>query len=205
MPSPAEFVSQWLEAQPEGALIRSLDLRCMVSDNQASRELARLARRGRLMRVARGLCVTVTASCFGPVPPPVDKMIQSLADITGHAIVRHGAAAANALGLTTQVPVRQIYLTDGRARTLNLGKQVIEIRRVPKWMLVLGDSLASDIVRALEWLGPDLAEHTVGKLAVQIGQDHWNTVLETRTHLPPWMVEAIQNGVLTSALVPIRR
>ncbi|MXS86577.1 hypothetical protein ABO04_11970, partial [Nitrosomonas sp. HPC101] len=80
MPSPAEFVSQWLEAQPEGALIRSLDLRCMVSDNQASRELARLARRGRLMRVARGLYVTVTASCFGPVPPPVDKMIQSLAD-----------------------------------------------------------------------------------------------------------------------------
>lgn len=115
MPSPAEYVSQWLDAQPEGALIRSLDLWCMVSRNQASRELARLARRGRLMRVARGLYVTVTASRFGPVPPPVDKMIQSLADITGHAIVRHGAAAANALGLTTQVPVRQIYLT-GRPR-----------------------------------------------------------------------------------------
>ncbi|APZ43110.1 DUF6088 family protein [Acidihalobacter ferrooxydans] len=205
MPSPAEYVSQWLDAQAEGALIRSLDLRCMVSRNQASRELARLARRGRLMRVARGLYVTVTASRFGPVPPPVDKMIQSLADITGHAIVRHGTAAANALGLTTQVPVRQIYLTDGRARTLNLGKQVIEIRRVPKWMLVLGDSLAGDIVRALEWLGPDLAEHAVGKLAGRIGQDHWNTVLEIRTHLPPWMLAAIQKGVPTSALVPIRR
>lgn len=157
------------------------------------------------MRVARGLYVTVTASRFGPVPPPVDKMIQSLADITGHAIVRHGAAAANALGLTTQVPVRQIYLTDGRARTLNLGKQVIEIRRVPKWMLVLGDSLAGDIVRALEWLGPDLAEHAVGKLAVHIGQDCWNTVLEIRTHLPPWMVETIQKGIPTSVLAPIRR
>ncbi len=46
MPSPAEFISQWLDAQPEGALIRSLDLRCMVSGNQASRELARLARCG---------------------------------------------------------------------------------------------------------------------------------------------------------------
>lgn len=157
------------------------------------------------MRVARGLYVTVTISRFGPVPPPVDKMIQSLADITGHTIVRHGAAAANALGLTTQVPVRQIYLTDGRARTLNLGKQVIKICRAPKWMLVLGDSLAGDVVRALEWLGPDLAEHAVGKLAGRIGLDHWNTVLEARTHLPPWMVEAVQNGVPTSALVPIRR
>jgi hypothetical protein len=30
-------------------------------------------------------------------------VIDSLANITGQAIVRHGAAAANALGLTTQV------------------------------------------------------------------------------------------------------
>ncbi len=76
---------------------------------------------------------------------------------------------------------------------------------MPKWMLVLDDSLAGDIVRALEWLGPDLAEHAVGKLAGRIGPGHWNNVLETGTHLPPWMVEAIQNGVPTSALVSIRR
>ena len=136
MANSAEIVSQWINAQPEGVLIRSLDLEHLVNRNQASRQLARLARHGRLMRVARGMYVTVTASRFGPVPPPVDKVVQSLSRITGHAIVRHGAAAANALGLTTQVPVRQIYLADGRARTLNLGKQIIEIRRGPKWMLL---------------------------------------------------------------------
>ena len=75
--------------------------------------------------------VAVKNSRLGPVSPPVNKIVDSLASITGHAIVRHGAVAANALGLTTQVPVRQIYLTDGRARTLNLGKQVIEIRHAP--------------------------------------------------------------------------
>lgn len=139
MPNPTEAISHnhWIDAQPEGALLRSLDLEGLVNREQASRELARLARRGQLMRVARGMYVTVTASRFGPVPPPVSKVVvQSLARITGHSIVRHGAAAANALGLTTQVPVRQIYLTDGRARTLNFGKQVIDIRRAPKWMLM---------------------------------------------------------------------
>ncbi len=83
------------------------------------------------MRVTRGFYVAVKNSRLGPVSPPVNKIVDSLASITGHAIVRHGAVAANALGLTTQVPVRQIYLTDGRARTLNLGKQVIEIRHAP--------------------------------------------------------------------------
>lgn len=106
MLNPTEAISYWIDAQPEGALIRSLDLERLVNRNKASRELARLARRGRLMRVDRGMFVAVVASRFGPVPPPVDKVIQSLARTTGHTIVRHGAAAANALGLTTQVPVR---------------------------------------------------------------------------------------------------
>lgn len=101
MANPAEIVSQWIDAQPESALIRSLDLEHLVNRNQASRELACLAKRGRLMRVARGMHVAMTARRFGPVPPPVDKMIKSLACVTGHSIVRHGAAAANALGVTT--------------------------------------------------------------------------------------------------------
>jgi hypothetical protein len=202
MPNPVEIISHWIDAQPEGALIRNLDLEHLVNRNQASRALARLAQRGRLMRVARGMFVAVVASRFGPVPPPVDKVVQSLARIAGYTIVRHGAAAANALGLTTQVPVRQIYLTDGRARTLNFGKQVIKIRRAPKWMLMLGDSTAGDVIRALEWLGPDLAEQAIEKLAGRIGQDDWDAMLETRKHLPTWMVVAIQSGLAASAQVP---
>lgn len=205
MSNPTESVSRWIDAQPEGALIRSLDLEHLLDRDQAARQLSRLARRGRLMRVARGMYVSVAASRFGPVPPPVDEMIKSLASVTGHPIVRHGAAAANVLGLTTQVPVRQIYLTDGRARTLNLGKQVIEIRRAPKWMLMLGNCLAGDVVRALEWLGQDLAEQAIAKLVGRIGQDDWNAVLETRAQLPVWMVMAIQKGVPTSARVPFGR
>lgn len=205
MPNLTEVISLWIDAQPEGALIRSPDLEHLVDRNQASRALARLVRSGRLMRVARGMYVAVTASRFGPVPPPVGKVVQSLARITGHTIVRHGAAAANALGLTTQVPVRQIYLTDGRARTLNFGKQVIEIRRAPKWMVVLGDSLAGDVTRALEWLGPDLAEQAIAKLAGRIGQDDWGAVLEAKTQLPAWMVVAIKNGLATSAHAPFCR
>lgn len=195
MSNPTEIVNHWIDALPEGALIRSQDLGHLVDHDQASRQLSRLARQGRLMRVARGIYVAVKASRIGPVPPPVDKVVQSLAIITGRAVVRHGAAAANALGLTSQVPVRQIYLTDGRARTLSLGKQIIEIRHAHKWMLVLGDSLAGDVVRALEWLGPDLAEQTVGKLVRRIGRDDLRVVLGIRHRLPAWMATAIQKGI----------
>jgi hypothetical protein len=199
-----EIILRWIGSLPEGALIRSRDLEHLANRTQASRELTGLAKVGRLMRVAHGMYVAVTASRFGPVPPPVDKVIQSLAQTTGHAIVRHGAAAANALGLTTQVPVRQIYLTDGGARTLNFGKQVIEIRRAPKWMLMLGDSTAGDVVRALEWLGPDLAGQMIIKLAGRIARDEWLVMLGVQSHLPNWMATAIRHGAV-SAGVPFCR
>ena len=82
-----------------------------------------------------------------------------------------------------------------QARTLTLGTQIIEIRHAPKWMLVLGDSLAGDVVRALEWLGPDLAEQAVGKLAGRIDQDEWRVLLGIRHRLPAWMATAIQKAI----------
>lgn len=199
-----EIVRRWIDSLPEGAVIRSQDLAHLVDRTQASRVMARLARVGRLMRVARGMYVAVTASRFGPVPPPVDKVVQALAQITGHVIVRHGAAAANALGLTTQVPVRQIYLAEGRAQTLTLGKQVIEIRRVPGWMLVLGDSLAGDVIRAIEWLGPDLAEQVIIKLGGQVGRDEWLAILGVQNHLPKWLATVIGQAA-SSTGVPLCR
>ncbi|HJW81584.1 MAG TPA: hypothetical protein VJ396_05005 [Acidiferrobacterales bacterium] len=69
--NPTEIVSRWIDAQPEGVLIRSLELEHLANLDQASRQLSRLARHGRLMRVVRGIHVAVTASRFGPVPPPV--------------------------------------------------------------------------------------------------------------------------------------
>ena len=48
----------------------------------------------------------------------------------------NGAAAANALGLTTQVPMRAVYLTSGPSRRLKLGAQMIEIRHAPIWQLI---------------------------------------------------------------------
>jgi hypothetical protein len=69
-------------------------------------------------------------------------------------------------------------------------------------MLELGDSTGGDVVRALEWLGPDLAEQAVAKLAGRIWQDDWGAVLEARAHLPTWIVVAIQNGLAATAHVP---
>jgi hypothetical protein len=54
----------------------------------------------------------------------------------GEIVVGNGAAAANALGLTTQVPVREVFLTSGRSRKLKLGAQTVELQHAPPWQLL---------------------------------------------------------------------
>lgn len=87
----------------------------------------------------------------------------------GEVIASNGAAAANAVGLTTQAPIRSVYLTTGRSRTLNLGKQTVELHHAPSWQLVLADRAAGEAVRALAWLGPEEVETALATLKLSLG------------------------------------
>ncbi len=68
----------------------------------------------------------------------MEQAVEALAAQRGEVIVSSGAAAANSLGLTTQVPVRTVYLTSGRTRKMSLGKQIVELRHAPRWQLAKG-------------------------------------------------------------------
>jgi hypothetical protein len=122
----------------------------------------------------------------------------------GETVVRHGAAAANALGLTKQVPVRLIYLTSGASRTLRLGEKRtswIELRHSPLWQLVYPDRAAGDALRALVWAGPSAV--IVGKGLIRIReslpQSEWQALVDLlnpsgmdngvidRTQMPSWL------------------
>ena len=61
---------------------------------------------------------------FGRCAPSVKKSLEALSEHGGETIVPNGGGAANWLGLTTQNPVRSVYLTSGRNRRLHFGKHV---------------------------------------------------------------------------------
>jgi predicted transcriptional regulator of viral defense system len=112
----------------------SLHLGSRAAVDQA---LSRLVRRGNLMRASRGIYVRPVQGKFGSRPPSVATLVRTLCTRRGKTIAPHGAAAANALGLTTQVPAREVYLTSGRSRQLRLRAQTVELRHAPSWQLLL--------------------------------------------------------------------
>ena len=182
-----EYAAQALEGTPLAAK-ELLHLGNRAAVDQA---LSRLVKRGALLRVGRGIYVRPVESQFGVRAPSATKMIEGMANHRGETIVLHGAATANALGLTTQVPMRAIYLTSGPSRHLKLGAQTIVLRHAPTWQLILPNQPAGEMMRALAWLGPEKARKAIQKLRSKLPQTELKKIVSARSRLPTWMAQEI--------------
>lgn len=176
---------------PEGGVLAPKEFLGMGSRAAVDQAFSRLAKAGQLMRVSRGLYVAPITSRFGKRAPATEKVVRSLASKTHEVIATSGARAANALGLTRQVPVREVFLTTGRARTLQLGNARVQIEHAPRWMLALGTTSAGEAVRALAWLGQEHVREATEKLHKHLPHSEWQTLDSVRAQLPSWMAQAI--------------
>lgn len=187
----AKQVLEHASRLPEGVPLAAKELLHLGSRAAVDQVLSRLAGRGTLLRAGRGIYVLPVESRFGTRAPTTIKMVEGLATQRGETIVPHGAAAANALGLTTQVPMRAVYLTSGRSRQLKLGAQMIEFRHAPIWQLIFPGRAAGDVVRALAWLGPEKAGDAIRQLSAKLPAAELNEVASARSRLPTWMAQEV--------------
>lgn len=191
MPVLTEKIMERALELPEGVSLSAKELLHLGNRPAVDQALSRLARRGTLIRAGRGIYVRPVENRFGTRPPTVSKVVEAIAAQKGETVVSHGAAAANALGLTTQVPVREVYLTSGPSRRLKLGAQVIELRHASGWQLVLSGRPAGDAVRALAWLGPEGAGEALRKLERKLSKAELGEIAATRGRLPTWMAQEV--------------
>ena len=176
---------------PEGELLSPGVLLHLGTRAAIDQALSRLARKGELLRVCQGLYVRPIQTRFGHRPPVIEKVIASLSALWGETIVPCGGAAANALGLTTQVPVRSVYLTSGPGRRLFLGKLAVVLRHAPRWQLAAPYRPAGDVVRALSWLGPDEVEAALDVIGRRLSAEDLGELAASRAVMPAWMAEPV--------------
>ena len=176
---------------PEGTPVSAKGLLHLGNRAAVDQALSRLTERGQLIRAGRGVYLRPVPSRFGPRAPSVELAIGALAVQRGETIVSNGAAAANALGLTAQVPVRSVYLTSGRSRKMNLGMQVVELRHAPRWQLALANRPAGEAIRALAWLGPEKAETTLRTLKRKMPPAAFGELVAAASQLPTWLAQCV--------------
>jgi len=145
--------------------------------------------------VSRGAYVAPHQGRFGARPPSTESVVQAIEASCGETVVANDAVEANALGLTTQVPVREVFLTSGPSRTLQLGSRCVELKHGNRWQLLLGKRPAGKVIRALSWLGPEAAPAALKQLRSKLTESEWEAVRGARAMLPSWMAKAISEAI----------
>jgi uncharacterized protein DUF6088 len=192
----AEAILRETENLPEGALISPKELLHLGSRAAVDQALWRLAKRNKLMRAYRGVYVKPVQTRFGVRAPSPEKVVSRLAETHAEIVARHGAAAANALGLTTQVPTKVVYYTSRPTRRLKLGAETVELKHAPTWLLLPGKGQAGEAVRALAWIGNRHAGEALQKLKQQLPERTVNELIALRPALPGWLSNSIRQALM---------
>jgi hypothetical protein len=119
--------------------------------------LSHLVSMGLIRRLARGIYdYPKHSDALGlTLSPDIDEIAHAIARRFRWRIIPTGAWAANALGLSTQVPAKVTYLSDGPNRKFEMGKQTVYFKHAqPKEMRTEGE-LSSLVIQALRYLGKD--------------------------------------------------
>jgi hypothetical protein len=197
MKSLSEQILEYSAREAEGTPLTARALLHLGGRAAIDQALSRLASRNQLLRLSRGLYVKPAESRYGSRPPTTESVVRGVEERQGETVVPNGAAEANSLGLTSQVPIREIFLTSGRTRNLNLGGREVELRHAPAWQLVLPRRAAGAAVRALAWAGPGRAPEVLAALKRKLSPAELRELVTVRSRLPTWMageVSALISG-----------
>jgi hypothetical protein len=125
--------------------------------------LSRLSRGGHLQRLGRGLYYypKINRRLGIPILPDLDELANTVGRQTGSRMIPSGAVAANRLGLSTQVPAKPMYLTDGRSRRVRVGSLELQMKHVPPKELPTGSRTSAIVFQALRHLGKDAVDDRV--------------------------------------------
>lgn len=115
------------------------------------KSLQRLANKGIVIRISKGIYYyPKTDELFGVLYPTAEEIGKAIAQRDRARIIPTGAYAQHLLGLSTQIPMNIVYLTDGSTRKVKIGNQTIIFKKTSPRNLSFESKLSSLIIQALK-------------------------------------------------------
>ncbi|MBN2165471.1 MAG: type IV toxin-antitoxin system AbiEi family antitoxin domain-containing protein [Marinilabiliaceae bacterium] len=199
MDSIDDYIVYKVEKSKKGTIFFSEDFLSFGSAKAVGKALERLAEKGRISRVARGLYACLdTHDIFGEVQPTTEEIAKAIAKRDKARIIPTGILALNVLGLSSQVPLNTVYLTDGSARTIKVGKRTIKFKKTsPKNLAAIGN-VSSLVIQALKEIGKDKITEDEIKIVLKQLKKEEPDRLEHDVKLAPEWIRIIMRKALNN-------
>jgi len=143
-----------IHCRGRGAVFVPADFLPIGSREAVDLALHRLARKGTIRRLSRGVYnYPKQHPVLGPLTPSAEVIAKALAGRDRTRLQPAGVYAANALGLSDQVPAKAVFLTDGPTRTVKIGTITIQLRNTTAKNMAAAGRLSGLLIQALRALG----------------------------------------------------
>ncbi len=154
MTSIEDKILQHIEAFPKGELFLPSDFIELGSSEAVRLSLFRLEKEGVITRVAQGIYVRPReSSLIRKLTPTAEEVAEAIAKRDKIRTTPTGSYALNALGLSTQVPMNIVLLTDGSPREIKVGKRKIKFKKTTPKNLMAKGKISRLVIQALKEIG----------------------------------------------------
>jgi hypothetical protein len=155
-PTVESYLENRIKQLKKGSILFAEDFQDSGMSQSVNRALSRLNGKKIIIRLAQGIYFLPRQDKYlGIVYPAVEDVAKAIAHRDHARIVPTGVYALNKLGLSTQVPLNTVFLTDGAARIVRLGRQSIKFKKsTPKNLAAKGE-ISSLVIQALREIGKE--------------------------------------------------
>ena len=189
-------VAEVLKNLPKGSILFVDDFLDFGNSESIKKALFRLKEKDFLIRLAHGIYLYPKKDKdLGVLYPSGEEIAIAIAKRDKARIIPTGVQALNKLGLSTQIPLKVVFLTDGAARNIKIGKRTITFKKTsPKNLLAKGE-ISGLVIQALKSIGRHKVENImVTKLLTSLKKEKREIILHDAKLAPAWI-----NKILTSA------
>lgn len=178
-----------------GWAFTKIDFVAEFSENNIHQSLSGLEKSGRIRRVCRGIYDYPRYSDLldQELSSDMEQVAQALARKFNWRIIPSGDVALNLLGLSTQVPAKWIYLSNGPNREYRIDKQLLSFKKSA--LKDLGFSLreSSLLVQALKALGKEnVDQKAIESLRKRLDGKNCPRILKDTRTVTGWIYKIIK-------------
>ncbi len=185
-----------IKSMKKGSIIFPSNFNDFGNVEAVKKSLLRLKNKKFLVRLAHGIYLYPKQDkLLGVLYPSIEDIANAIAERDKARIIPTGIKALNQLGLSSQIPMNIIFLTDGTARTIVVGKRTLKFKRTTPKNLAVKGKITSLIIQALKEIGKDnITEEQLTRIKNHLKQEKKENLEHDIKLAPAWIAEIMKDN-----------
>ncbi len=186
-------VLEHFKYRQRGKIYFTNDFATLGTSESIRKSLSNLVKKDILIRLTQGIYLYPKIDKeLGVLYPSVDDVCRAIAKRDKARIEPTGIFALHSLGLSTQIPVNVVYLTDGIPRKIKYGNRTIKFKKTAPKNLAMKGKVSSLVITALKQIGKENVSQEVElQLTKVLKKESVENVRHDAKLAPEWISKLI--------------